>query len=425
MNEIVHNKYLRICFWCLWSLNVFFVIHEWITIAIQRCKAPDAWGISEFLINYQGGFVRRGLLGEVLYHVCLYCSCEPRYVILPLCFLFFAVFCLLLFKIGKTLHASFLAIPTFYCLFGAELIRKDYMFMVIAFSALALYKKIPSSPLRSCVATFLLILALNLHEAIFFITAPAYFLVVFSDSGLRRSLKLKVVHSLILIATMGFLCLSKGSAELAEKVSQSWQIFYPEAYAQLGRNSIGALSWGLSYAARQHLIANFHCAELPFCGPFLRVAALFIVLYLMTRITLAYHWKNQSVIIHKFIYIATLHFIALIPMLTILSCDFQRVVFYWTGASLFSLYLLRDTDIIGMGNSLCQKYVEKLHRLLSVSPSGKLAYVLLLFFSIPYMGNGIFVSMPAGYGPPVTRIFTLRITHEVLECAGELLQTVL
>ena len=32
--------------------------------------------ISEFLVNYQGGFVRRGLLGEILYRISLWLSLD-------------------------------------------------------------------------------------------------------------------------------------------------------------------------------------------------------------------------------------------------------------------------------------------------------------------------------------------------------------
>lgn len=44
----------------------------------------ESIGVSEFLINYQGGFVRRGLLGEILLHLHNNLKLSPYYSIITL-----------------------------------------------------------------------------------------------------------------------------------------------------------------------------------------------------------------------------------------------------------------------------------------------------------------------------------------------------
>ena len=38
-------------------------------ISVVNGYSKGSWNITEFLINYQGGFVRRGLLGEIILYI--------------------------------------------------------------------------------------------------------------------------------------------------------------------------------------------------------------------------------------------------------------------------------------------------------------------------------------------------------------------
>ena len=58
------------CFWddfrimleCFWhDFGMFFLL----CFSIFNYQAISEWALVEILINYQGGFVRRGLLGEI------------------------------------------------------------------------------------------------------------------------------------------------------------------------------------------------------------------------------------------------------------------------------------------------------------------------------------------------------------------------
>ena len=45
----------------------FIILYALIIYQYQYLKFPNTYTITEWLINYQGGFIRRGLLGEILY----------------------------------------------------------------------------------------------------------------------------------------------------------------------------------------------------------------------------------------------------------------------------------------------------------------------------------------------------------------------
>ena len=53
--------------------------------------------ISEWLINYQGGFVRRGLLGELFFQISIKLNIEIRVIIVIFQILIYSIYILLLY----------------------------------------------------------------------------------------------------------------------------------------------------------------------------------------------------------------------------------------------------------------------------------------------------------------------------------------
>ena len=48
----------------------------------QKFLYPTDWTTSEWMINYQGGFVRRGLMGEILFNLHKISNIPIRYLVL-------------------------------------------------------------------------------------------------------------------------------------------------------------------------------------------------------------------------------------------------------------------------------------------------------------------------------------------------------
>ena len=76
------NLYVSFCFF----ISVIFLYHKFLY--------PTDWTTSEWLINYHGGFTRRGFVGEILLQINYFLNFKIRYLVY-----FFEILLLLLFYI--------------------------------------------------------------------------------------------------------------------------------------------------------------------------------------------------------------------------------------------------------------------------------------------------------------------------------------
>lgn len=80
----------------LWLIFVLTALGSW-----QAFSTHSKWHMGDWLINYQGGFIRRGFLGELIYQLSVYSSVSPGFYVF-LCQIFFnALFLLFSFILLK------------------------------------------------------------------------------------------------------------------------------------------------------------------------------------------------------------------------------------------------------------------------------------------------------------------------------------
>ena len=65
--------------------------------------------ISEWLINYQGGFTRRGLLGDLAFNLAVIFKAKIRFVILLFQLFFYLIFIILTYNFIKNIKINFLS----------------------------------------------------------------------------------------------------------------------------------------------------------------------------------------------------------------------------------------------------------------------------------------------------------------------------
>ena len=95
--------------------------------------------MSEWLINYQGGFVRRGLVGEVLLNIHKLSDITLRYLVFYFEILILSIFLFLIFKFFQNIYLNQFLIFLFFCpIFliyplaeNEVLIRKEYLLLSI------------------------------------------------------------------------------------------------------------------------------------------------------------------------------------------------------------------------------------------------------------------------------------------------------
>ncbi|MGC8529497.1 MAG: hypothetical protein ACP5OP_04775, partial [Leptospirillia bacterium] len=74
------NKYLK-----KFLVPYFLIILVFIAVgAWNQIGFHEGFNIGDWLINYQGGFVRRGLIGEILYHLSRLTTVSPAILLIIL-----------------------------------------------------------------------------------------------------------------------------------------------------------------------------------------------------------------------------------------------------------------------------------------------------------------------------------------------------
>jgi hypothetical protein len=73
----------------IFSLLLLITIVYLLVVAVLQGQTKEGWNITEWLINYQGGFVRRGLPGEMLYQISHHFGITPYYIIVFVCLLLY------------------------------------------------------------------------------------------------------------------------------------------------------------------------------------------------------------------------------------------------------------------------------------------------------------------------------------------------
>ena len=86
------------------AFTVFYAIFY---LYFKREVGNDS-SISEWLINYQGGFTRRGLIGEILYHIHTVSGIGLNYILFVFVVVAYGVFFFILYKMVTSIKLNFI-----------------------------------------------------------------------------------------------------------------------------------------------------------------------------------------------------------------------------------------------------------------------------------------------------------------------------
>jgi len=228
----------------------------------------NSWTIGEWLITYAGGFVRRGLPGQVLYGIAGVFHVSPVDVIRLWCCLAFLLFiCVLWDLVGRHLDKVLLASP--FCLLmpllGDYFFRKDIS--VVLLYGLCLWVLANQSTARSrrnafyglAVVNAFGVLAVLSHESFIFFGLPSLVWAIscwkvshfFGKLNCFALLRGFILLGPIVLASIAAL-IFKGSDQNVVLIHRSWQDLAPLFANQAGLSSslppdgaINALGWSL------------------------------------------------------------------------------------------------------------------------------------------------------------------------------------
>ena len=319
----------------------------------------QSYELSDWLINYEGGFVRRGLLGQVLMELEKLHLYDVRLAIALIIAVCSVAILWILVHIFRKEGWTLLIIPTGLCLgytFMNVWGRRDLLSLTMTFFIFLSYRQAVSKPrqwIQWTIFHTLSVLQILIHEASFFYTFPILMLHYFYRLHKQHiSVPMSIVKCLLqflpMLLTMGIVCIFKGDQHVSEAIWASWNdvfnAFAPQALTTPGE-SVLALGWDAGETFGNHLYTSYlGCFHPTYWGIPMTLFNLLATYFLLTRVssvrTGLYPHKGMN---HTMMSdIALVQFVALLPMYTVLSCDWGRTLPYLVISSVFFYHLFKQ-----------------------------------------------------------------------------------
>lgn len=346
----------------------------------------QSYAYSEFLISFSGGFVRRGLLGEILLWITSATGLEPQYVIIPICIIAYSfVFIFLWRKFKEKGYCWWLILSPLLCGLVFFIIRKDYLLYCVMIGMFYLVKDADPSFWKRVAASALALLGLYLHEAFIFWGIPLFALALLTH---KNQFKINLLLVCLLLINFAILCYYKGDSAIAHSIVASWQQLLPDQKIFYTHdNSIGALSWTLDGTAKFHINHNTGGRALYFMGVMFWPLCFCVVYYYLNFFFMAFKPTNstfgpsaQSRLSYMFLLVS----VCLLPMFAVLSCDYGRL-FQYAAISSLSAFLIFDRSV--QERIMTENIKNRIQRMNTFIgrqfvPTKGVMITLLLFFGI-------------------------------------------
>lgn len=386
------------------------------------------WNIGEWLISYEGGFVRRGLPGSIIYTISSQLAIPPIHLIWLFSCLFYLLLAILLWKFcSKKVSSTLLLSPLI--LLGPiadnYLVRKDVMLLALFAISLASFRFIKSKDRPGLIGLSVInissILAILSHESYGFWALPALAgSIYFANDNKRKNSRLLSLRKIMLtficlspsIAAFIFCLIFKGSELQAMVIHESWKglaALIPSKIALFQSTpdgAIGSIGWttmqGLSIS-----ISTLRSFSLGLWVP----ACWMLTMYICFQLFVGDQGFKDAELKRQ---IAFFQLLMLSPLF-LLGSDFGRWIFIWITSSV----LLYGFSPAPLNPNLFFIYrIGTLNRLLlktfpGISLEGNRKR-LMLFFGIPHccwtVGRFL-TSTPIGYSVKLSIAFFTALTH--------------
>jgi hypothetical protein len=373
-------------------------------------EVTPIWSIEEFMINYQGGFVRRGLIGEILFFSHQHWGISVEWTVKIACLIFYAVVCsFFVIAFRKKGYALYLIPLCFFCgaLSGSAWIRKDALMLCILIATLLIWNSNRRSfPLKIITINLLSVFILLVHECFAFFALPLLFLLIFhhyKDKGLWSSGFFSLLSLLPALGAFLLMLWKHGDAETALTIWNSWQTTLSN---EVPLGAVQSIGWTTKDAIAFHLQWNFGTIIVCWALIFPTIYYLLInTLFVFKKRTETYTEKHRTILSAILLF----QFLCMIPLFTILSVDYIRLFFYLTASS-FVLYLtVSEATLARLFPAVVYRAVEKLNRRIDalLFPSKSIIVLLMLIISIPPHESSILMQI---YLPLSDLLKSLKIT---------------
>ena len=232
----------------MFTFSLLIIIGGLLNTLSNKTYLDDSWTIGEWLINYQGGFVRRGLLGEGIYLLCNVIKISPIYVIWLISISsYYLLVKLTIVEAKNKVSSLFLLSPGIFLapIIGDFLIRKNLLLLLIFLISLKLLKfKRPNVVFLN----LLNIAGMLIHESFAIYALPIQFFILDKKYNFFKNNSYKFLNLLPSFCLFIFCLIFKGNQSQAISIHQSWlnNSFlspFENLNYEIALGAINAISW--------------------------------------------------------------------------------------------------------------------------------------------------------------------------------------
>lgn len=375
----------------------------------NELQYSSIWTLGEFLINYQAGFVRRGLIGELIFKTSYYIGCEPRLIIALFCFVCYFAVVIIFFILFNKCGIKWWIITLSIFLANPDIIRKDYFFILNLIAILYCYRSSFRAWIKVTIINSIAIVTILSHEAFFFVCIPLLCLLFIKDKSISNSLSFRFAACVPMLMAMAIACLFHGTLEQAQTIQASWGPLMSDEWSysltktdnpcmeyENYDGSVGALAWSTSFAVKYHLNVNFIAKSLQIPGYIIRPVAIVFLFYFLVNYVRLFSSEKISKRTNVFFYLLFFQFCSLLPMFTVLSCDTTRVCMYLTSTSFAFFLVMPQEKYTTLFPKWYTTFLDKIDLFVSNNIILKPRYISILFLlfimSAPLSDNNIYSS---------------------------------
>ena len=369
----------------------------------------NSWTVGEWLISYAGGFVRRGLPGELIHFISTQYSLGPIFIVWFISIVSYVVLILLLLNFCKNLfEKSFLLSQLIILAPLSEnyFVRKDTFLVLLYGLSLLIMKALYHKNINKLIAVlgvnFISMVAIFSHESYGIWGLPSLLIIfsIFEKQSKKNIFQSSLRATLFLLPAIlsFFLCwIFKGDTNQSLMIHQSWQSMseiipsLSGLYEKDPSGAIAAIGWGTSQVFISSLISQFNLFI--FWHPGMWLLTIFISIRLFIGKKKDLNQKLKRTIVCS-------QLVAFIPMF--LFVDIGRWIFMWlTSSALLFSFLYQTFGFKKLSYfSSTLKGQQILTKIIPHFSSIRTYNYILLFFGIPHCCWSIgryLVSNPIGF----------------------------
>jgi hypothetical protein len=378
--------------------------------------SPSSWGTTEFLVNFHGGFVRRGLLGELLYGLCSATAVDPRVYIVSSCAVCYVIVVVYFVRMFRSSGICWWLLPMSFFLCGLPVIRKDAMVFIIIIMTVRTMSGSSAWWLKALCVNVCVAMILFLHEGFFFSIVPFACLWMLRSGDSRVTLSGRLLSLLPMLLCFAAVAFFKGSYDVAQSIQMSWHQLFPGTFSAAvnHHDTIGSIGWTLAGTLKGHFIENFG----PDClwhfpqGWMVRPFTFFIVYYITTRCLRLF----GSVTPYRKRYFSAIYlfqFLSLSPMFIALSCDYGRIFFYLLASTFIITFTFSEDQLADLIPLKCADAMARFDACTDriIPCSRPLVCLLLLVFGVSEcwfcLSSAFNGSVAGSYWQCIGRIITI------------------